>query len=164
MELQDLIVEGQIGFCAGVEKFDPSYGVQLSTYVTYWVKSYIRKALKNQEHEVRVPVHQQERGAEFLRPVMLDDDGDDTGAAHILVADNPDPIEMLTEEREREELENLMVCLTDREKKILQLRMQGFVLREVGRRVHLTRERTRHIEAGAVDKLRRLYNKRPPPP
>jgi RNA polymerase primary sigma factor len=170
LELQDLIAEGQLGFCVGVEKFDPSYGAQLSTYAAYWVRAYIRRSVRNTESEIRIPVHQQERGAKFLQPIMLLDDDDEgeegsgLGAAHFLAAPNPDPIEVIAGKCERAELLLLMDCLTPRQQRVLRLRMQGFTLQDVGRRMHMTRERTRQIEVGALAKLRRLHTKSTPTP
>jgi RNA polymerase sigma factor (sigma-70 family) len=164
LELQDLIAEGQMGYCVGVARFDPSFGVQLSTYVSYWIRAYIRKAVRDKDSEIRVPIRSQEKGAEFMRPAKLDDDegADEVGAAHFLAAPNPDPVDLMTQVWERETLETLMVYLAPREQKILRLRMQGLVLSDVGRRVRLTRERTRQIEVGAIAKLRRLYKNRCP--
>ena len=59
-----------------------------------------------------------------------------------------------------EEVERAMASLTDREKEILRLRYglgtdREYTLEEIGRRLSLTRERVRQIEAGAVAKMRK---------
>jgi RNA polymerase nonessential primary-like sigma factor len=53
----DLVEEGNLGLMHGVEKFDHSKGFRLSTYVTWWIKQYIERAIMNQGRVVRVPVH-----------------------------------------------------------------------------------------------------------
>jgi RNA polymerase primary sigma factor len=59
-----------------------------------------------------------------------------------------------------EEVERAMKPLSDREKEILRLRYglgtdREYTLEEIGRRLSLTRERVRQIEAGAVAKMRK---------
>jgi RNA polymerase primary sigma factor len=59
-----------------------------------------------------------------------------------------------------EEVERAMEPLNDREKEILRLRYglgtdREYTLEEIGRRLSLTRERVRQIEAGAVAKMRK---------
>ncbi len=59
-----------------------------------------------------------------------------------------------------EEVERAMESLNDREKEILRLRYglgtdREYTLEEIGRRLSLTRERVRQIEAGAVAKMRK---------
>jgi RNA polymerase primary sigma factor len=59
-----------------------------------------------------------------------------------------------------EEVERAMQPLSDREKEILRLRYglgtdREYTLEEIGRRLSLTRERVRQIEAGAVTKMRK---------
>jgi RNA polymerase sigma factor (sigma-70 family) len=57
------------------------------------------------------------------------------------------------------EVERAMAPLTDREREILRLRYglgteREYTLEEIGRRLSLTRERVRQIEAQAVRKMR----------
>ena len=59
-----------------------------------------------------------------------------------------------------EEVERAMEPMSDREKEILRLRYglgtdREYTLEEIGRRLSLTRERVRQIEAGAVAKMRK---------
>ena len=57
LPLLDLINEGNIGLMTGIERFNPAKGGKISTYVAYWIKQSMRRALANQGKTVRLPVH-----------------------------------------------------------------------------------------------------------
>lgn len=57
LPLLDLINEGNIGLMNGVQRFKLSKGVRISSYVTWWIKKAIRRALSNQSKTIRLPVH-----------------------------------------------------------------------------------------------------------
>jgi RNA polymerase primary sigma factor len=71
----------------------------------------------------------------------------------------PSPEEAAIQGQLADEVERAMSPLTDREREILRLRHglgtgRELTLEEIGRRLSITRERVRQIEAKAVEKIR----------
>ncbi len=97
------------------------------------------------------------------RPLSLEtptDDEEDSVLGDFIEDDEaPPPDEMATFNLLREHLEEVLNTLPPREVRILQLRYglldgQAYTLEEVGRKMGVTRERVRQIEAQALSRLR----------
>jgi RNA polymerase primary sigma factor len=56
LPLMDLISEGNRGLIKAAHRYDPERS-KFSTYATYWIKQFIRRALENQANEIRHPSH-----------------------------------------------------------------------------------------------------------
>lgn len=56
LEFSDLIQEGNIGLIKGIENFDWRKGNKVSTYVTFWVRQVITRAIASKGRIIRLPV------------------------------------------------------------------------------------------------------------
>ena len=57
LPFSDLIEEGNIGLIKAVERFSPAKKTRFSTYAAWWIRQSIERALVNQAHIIRLPMH-----------------------------------------------------------------------------------------------------------
>ena len=97
------------------------------------------------------------------RPISLetptDDEEESVLGDFIPDEDSPAPVEVVTSQMLREQLSDILSTLPPREVRILQFRYglldgETYTLEEVGKKLGVTRERVRQIEAQALSRLR----------
>jgi len=60
LEYKDLVNEGVLGMIDAIENYDINRDNKFSTYVVYWIKQKIRRAIQDKGNIIRIPVHLQE--------------------------------------------------------------------------------------------------------
>ncbi len=67
VDLFDLVQEGNIGLIRAVPGYDHRRGLRFSTYATFWIRQALSKAIANQGHAIRVPLHVAQTIRRFIR-------------------------------------------------------------------------------------------------
>jgi len=113
---------------------------------------------------LEVPLRKAEQMIKVARrPLSLemptDDEADSVLGDFIEDVESPEPVEMVTSGMLRDQLSDILSSLPPREVRILQMRYglvdgETYTLEEVGKKLGVTRERVRQIEAQALSRLR----------
>ena len=186
--LVDLIAEGNYGLIKATDRFDPTRGFRFISYAVWWIKQSIIQSLNEQSRTVRLPVNitnqiskikkemtkfeqENERTAtnnDFDISILnqpscrslndkINENGDEV--LDIISDKSSNDDNENSEEILKNEIENTMSILNERERSIIQMYFgldgQPMTLEQIGDEYGLTKERIRQIKEKA---LRRLKN------
>lgn len=183
---EELVNEGAIGLLRAIESFDYTRGVHFITYAVWWIKAFIVRAISEKGALVRLPLNQQTRlhkelrnitdkhdlGEEFRnldaisgRPVSLSEPVGSEGTMKLeetIKDENSEDADHAIEKELMGHFTNkLLNKLPEREKNILS-QMYGLnhenpkSIREISRKLGLSRERVRQLRDQAVTRLKNL--------
>lgn len=111
----DLISEGYVGLIEGIDKFDPSVGSTLKSYITHWILLRVSE-FANNSHIIPIPSRTASRHKELTPPTVAQIDTEELDK--IISKSNP--------KEYMEVYENIIShCATDEERAIVQMRERG---------------------------------------
>jgi len=186
----DLIQEGNTGLMKAVDKFEYRRGYKFSTYATWWIRTIripvhmietinklnrVCRALVQEKGrepthieisgKMSLPVYKVRKIIKISRqPISLETpigEEEDSQLGDFIEDKNiPSPSDTVVNINLRENIEEALKGLSEREAKVLKMRFglgdgNEHTLEEVGQQFKVTRERIRQIEAKAMRKLRR---------
>ena len=61
----DLVEEGMLGLRRGIDGYQLKYNTKISTYVSYWIKQSMKRAIVNHARNIQVPAYMQEMIIKF---------------------------------------------------------------------------------------------------
>ena len=144
----ELIQLGNMGVIAAVDRFDPDLGYRLTTYATAWIQQKIRTEVS------RGGIHVVSKGREaaWLAPVTSHENymDDDTAAAWEVPFD---PLADMGHDESLRRLADAMATLLPADRSMIEARIHGEHLQDIGNRMGLSRERARQIEMRAIRRL-----------
>jgi len=171
LDSDDLFNAAYFGLRRAAEKFDAGRGFKFSTYALIWIRHHVQRTIADQGRTVRVPVWFRERVRrmrEVLPPDALSLDapvrsGDgETKPWLEMMAGDDDPTENLRQTQRGEVIEEALERLPERTRDVLRSRFwKDECLAEIGRRLGLSRERIRQIEAEGLELLRQELEEEP---
>ena len=179
LPLADLISEGNLGLLIAASHFDPDRGLRFITYASWWIRKRILAALVDHASLIRVPAYRfrkfarsragsgsRERSPKLQIDSLDEAPGEDPYLRESLTdAWAPSPEEIAARNESLELLHHGWSRLDPREQAILEWRFgisgaEVLTLKEVGRRMGITRERVRQIQVHALSLLRRQMTRR----
>jgi RNA polymerase sigma-32 factor len=181
-DLMDLVQEGNAGLTLAVERFDPKRGVKLSSYAALWIRAYIMRHVMETSRMVRHTSTREGRRRFFDRtlpgvdvsldaPVRHEHDGgwDRAGSLLETLPDEDDNRpDVLFERREYlarvcEAVAAFPQTIDKRGGTILKMRVlseRPAPLADVGRRLAISGERARQLEARVLSGFREFLETR----
>jgi RNA polymerase sigma factor (sigma-70 family) len=170
LPLMDLIQEGNLGLLRAVERFEWDRGNKFSTYACWWIRQALARAIVDKARTIRLPVHVVAKARRLSRAALgvlpdarpFDEAFSGATLESVDIADpSPvSPIDGIASRELRRWVEESVRRLDPRQERVLRMRFgigegDPMTLEDIGRVVHLSRERVRQIVEASLVKLRR---------
>ncbi len=167
MDVEDLIMEGNMGLMHAAEKFNPENGNRFSTYAVFWIRCYIQKAIRETSTGIKFPATKYKEMknlkwniASLDKVISNSDDEEVTLGSFVKDKRNLNPETEFYKKETSEKLVQSINSLGQKERYILINRygLNGkdpMSLSELGKVKGYSKERIRQIEKHALAELRK---------
>lgn len=179
---EDLVQEGMIGLLYAIRNYDYSKSDNFCMYAYFWIKQAISRTADKLSSMIRIPLRKQQKMRKakacncndeisveeisalkfiFLSIENSGKENEEFSIVDKLPSDDT-PEKFLLEKSDREDLDNLLSVLDERERDIIEKRyglttFMPMTLREIAKKYDLTSESIRKIEIRALNKMRQAY-------
>jgi RNA polymerase sigma factor (sigma-70 family) len=188
LPFEDLVNEGNCGLIKAAQRYEPERGYKFTTYAVWWIRKSILKALGEQTRVVRVPVYvlrQRKRqhsskdassacGGKFNNELPLTElslekkigsDGNISLGDSLADCKTRNPEESLLSNEAQDLVNEAISSLSAQERTVINYRFglsgdRPLVLKQIGNRLGISRERVRQIEVEAKSRMRRYFARR----
>lgn len=154
IELSDLVQEGMVGFSYAIQSFDESNGAMFYTYAKTCIeRKIISTIIASQRLKHRILNESISFNAEAEHKEQIDID--------VFLLDNSmNPEKLLISTEDEEELQHkIYYRLSDQERQILELRVNGFTYIEIANLLDISKKKVDNTIQRIRMKLRKLENK-----
>lgn len=154
-EAEDLISIGTIGLIKAIDTFDVKKGVRLATYASRCIDNELLMVFRNHK--------KQSKEIYLYEPIGADKEGNEINLLDVIESSDIDIVEDLhTKEKIAHLYDHLKEQLTEREKKIVELRYglgqeKEVTQREIANYMGISRSYVSRIEKRALKKLRLAF-------
>lgn len=167
----DVLGIGAQGLIKAVERFDLTHGVRFATYAAWWIRHVLSRTAANERHTIRVPVHAQTGGARKAQcrdaadaarrvrslDVPMAEDSSTTFGAMLPDAEATAAVDAFEADDQHTALARALARLPEPQRRVAELRSQGWTLAEVAAALGVSREHARQLESQAYSRLRRAF-------
>ena len=150
----DMISIGTIGLIKAVSTFNTDKGIHLATYASSYIENEILMFFRNQKKTAQ--------DVFISDPIDTDKDGNTLTLIDV-IADKSDIADEIDTKIKVEKLRVILpVCLTERERLIIEMRYglcgrEELTQREIAKKLNISRSYVSRIEKSALEKLRKQF-------
>lgn len=154
VNIEDLISIGTIGLIKAVSTFNTDKGIHLATYASRCIENEILMFFRNQKKTAQ--------DVFISDPIDTDKDGNTLTLIDV-IADKSDIADEIDTKIKVEKLRVILpVCLTERERLIIEMRYglcgrEELTQREIAKKLNISRSYVSRIEKSALEKLRKQF-------
>lgn len=154
VNIEDLISIGTIGLIKAVSTFNTDKGIHLATYASRCIENEILMFFRNQKKTAQ--------DVFISDPIDTDKDGNTLTLIDV-IADKSDIADEIDTKIKVEKLRVILpVCLTERERLIIEMRYglcgrDELTQREIAKKLNISRSYVSRIEKSALEKLRKQF-------